>query len=193
MNITFPESQTSLQIFLGIRKSTSTRDHSVWSEDLSGDFRGSSVGDVSTNRRNVVLLQSGMDDKWCADSFECYCHLRNVQDLLTDGNTLYSTRFGEPLKDPMIRFGAVVAGNLERRYVGCRIITGCCFFPMSAVFFPISVTRGVFSNVRSVFLQFCNIYFMRPMKKVFSNAFGVLFNARNCVNEKGVFSNFAKK
>ena len=33
---------------------------------------------------SAVLLQSGVDEKW-ADSMECYCYERNVQDLLSDG------------------------------------------------------------------------------------------------------------
>ena len=36
----------------------------------------------------AVLLQSGLDEKWRADSMECYCCLRNVQDLLSDGKNL---------------------------------------------------------------------------------------------------------
>ena len=30
---------------------------------------------------SAVLLQSGMDEVWWADSMECYCYLRSVQDL----------------------------------------------------------------------------------------------------------------
>ena len=26
-------------------------------------------------------------EKWWADSMECYCYLRNIQDLLSDGTT----------------------------------------------------------------------------------------------------------
>ena len=38
---------------------------------------------------SAVPLQSGLDEKWWADLVECYCYLRNVQDLLSDGkNTL---------------------------------------------------------------------------------------------------------
>ena len=36
---------------------------------------------------SAVLLQSGLDEKWWADSVECYCYLRNVQDLLSGENT----------------------------------------------------------------------------------------------------------
>ena len=36
-----------------------------------------------------VLLQSGLRKKWWADSMECFCHLRNIQDLLSNGeNTI---------------------------------------------------------------------------------------------------------
>ena len=37
-----------------------------------------------------------------ADSSECYCYLRNVQDLQADGKTPYDRRFGEPPKGPVI-------------------------------------------------------------------------------------------
>ena len=39
---------------------------------------------------------------------ECYCCLRNVQDFLAVGKTPYNRRFGEPLKGPVIPFGAMV-------------------------------------------------------------------------------------
>ena len=55
-----------------------------------------------------VLLQSGRDERWWSDSMECYCYLRNVQDLLADGKTPHEWRFGEPLKGPIIPFGAMV-------------------------------------------------------------------------------------
>ena len=44
---------------------------------------------------SAVLLQSGMDESWWADSMECCTFLRNVQDLLSDGKTPYERRFGE--------------------------------------------------------------------------------------------------
>ena len=38
---------------------------------------------------SAVPLQSGLDEKWWADSMECHCCcLRNVQDLLEDGKIL---------------------------------------------------------------------------------------------------------
>ena len=56
----------------------------------------------------VVLLQSGLDESWWADSMECYTYLRNVQDLLSDGKTPYERRFGKPFKGPIIPFGSLV-------------------------------------------------------------------------------------
>ena len=54
------------------------------------------------------LLQSGLDEKWWADSMECYCYLQNIQDLLSDGKTPYERRFGKPFSGPVIPFGAMV-------------------------------------------------------------------------------------
>ena len=34
---------------------------------------------------SAVLPRSGLDEKRWSDSMECYCYLRNVQDLLADG------------------------------------------------------------------------------------------------------------
>ena len=45
---------------------------------------------------SAVLLQSGLDEKWWADSTDCHCYLRNVQDRPADGKTPYERRFGEP-------------------------------------------------------------------------------------------------
>ena len=39
---------------------------------------------------------------------ECYCYLRNVQDLVADGKTPYERRFGESFQGPVIPFGALV-------------------------------------------------------------------------------------
>ena len=57
---------------------------------------------------SAVLLQSGLDTEWWADSMECYTCLRNIQDLLSGGKTLYERRFGKPFKGPIIPFGSLV-------------------------------------------------------------------------------------
>ena len=56
----------------------------------------------------TVLLQSGLDEKWWADSMECYTYLPNSQDLLFDGKTPYERRFGKPFEGPIIPFGSLV-------------------------------------------------------------------------------------
>ena len=95
---------------------------------------------------SAVLLQSGLDENWWADSMECYTYLRNIQDLLSDGNTPQERRFGEPFKGPIIQFGSLFeyylllrktsqeSINLERKsYLDCSLDTLC--------------TRGEFGRV----------------------------------------------
>ena len=56
-----------------------------------------------------VLLQSGLNESWWADSMECYTYLRNVTDLLSDGKTPCERRFfWQPFKGPIIPFGSLV-------------------------------------------------------------------------------------
>ena len=43
---------------------------------------------------------------------ECYCYLRNIQDLLSDGKTPHGRRFGKPFNGPVIPFGAMVEYHL---------------------------------------------------------------------------------
>ena len=42
---------------------------------------------------SAVLLQSGLNENWWAESMECFTYLRNVTDLLSDGKTPYERRF----------------------------------------------------------------------------------------------------
>ena len=55
-----------------------------------------------------MLLQYGLGDEWWADSMECYCYLRNIQDLLSVRKTPYERRFGMPFNGPVIPFRAMV-------------------------------------------------------------------------------------
>ena len=57
---------------------------------------------------SAVLLQSGLNESWWADSVECYTYLRNVTDLLSDGKTPYERRLGQSIKGPIIPFGSFV-------------------------------------------------------------------------------------
>ena len=42
----------------------------------------------------------------------CYCHLRNILDLLSGGKTPYERRFGLPFNKPVMPFGATVEYHL---------------------------------------------------------------------------------
>ena len=48
------------------------------------------------------MVHSGLLECWWAEAIECYCYLRNVQDLQADDQTLYERRFNSPLEGPMI-------------------------------------------------------------------------------------------
>ena len=57
---------------------------------------------------SAILLQSGLEEKWWANSIASCCYLRNIQDLLFDGKTPYERRLGVPFNGPVIPFGAMV-------------------------------------------------------------------------------------
>ena len=67
---------------------------SSWNHRTSTPHRSGTTGIAERAVRrtkegtSAVLLQSGLDEKWWADSTECHCHLRNVQDHQADGKTL---------------------------------------------------------------------------------------------------------
>ena len=48
---------------------------------------------------SAVLLQSGLNESWWADSMECETYLRNVTDLLSDGRRPMKDVLGSHLKD----------------------------------------------------------------------------------------------
>ena len=89
-------------------------------EDLSWNHCTSTPHRSETNRiaeralrrvkegTSAVLLQSGLNENWWADSMECDTYLRNVTDLLSDGKTPHERRFGQPPKGPTTPFGSLV-------------------------------------------------------------------------------------
>ena len=115
-NLTSQETERSLRKFLEPSKKAKViyTDNSLefskscedlsWNHRTSTPFRSEMNGIAERAVRRVkdgssaVLLQSGVDENWWADSMECYCYLRNVQDLLADGKTPCERRFGEPFK-----------------------------------------------------------------------------------------------
>ena len=123
---TSQETQRSLQNFLepNRKPKVTYTDNSLefgkacedlsWNHCTSTPHRSETNGIAERAVRRVkegtsaVLLQSGLDKNWWADSLECYTCLRNVQDLLSDGKTPYERRFGEPFNGPIIPFGSLV-------------------------------------------------------------------------------------
>ena len=86
-----------------------------WNHRTSTPHRSETNGIAERAVRRVkegtsaVLLQSGLGNEWWAGcSMECYCYLRNIQDLLSDGKTPYERRFGMPFDGPVIPLGAMV-------------------------------------------------------------------------------------
>ena len=56
---------------------------------------------------SAVLLQSGLNESWWADSMECYTYLRNVTDF-SYWKTPCERISGQPFKGPIIPFGSLV-------------------------------------------------------------------------------------
>ena len=95
---------------------------------------------------SAVLLQSGLDENWWADSMECYTCLRNVQDLLSDGKTPYERRFGMPFNRPVIPFGAMVeyhpisAKDISRLHqFGAKVLPGIF---VGFVLYAVGILKG---------------------------------------------------
>ena len=125
-NKTSQETQRSLQKFLEPERKPKViyTDNSLEfgkaCEDLSWNHCTSTPHKSETNgiaeravRRvkegtSAVLLQSGLNESWWADSMECHTYLRNIQDLLSDGKTPHERRFGQPFGGPFVPFGSLV-------------------------------------------------------------------------------------
>ena len=82
---------------------------------------------------SAVLLQSGLGNEWWADSMECHCHLRNIQDKISGGETPCERRFGTPFNEPVIQFGAMAeyhrisAKDQSRLHqFGAKVLPGTC-------------------------------------------------------------------
>ena len=102
---TLQETQRSLQKFLepDRKRKVIYTDNSLefvkscedlsWNHCTSTPHRSETNGIAERAVRSVnegtsaILLQSGLNESWWADSMECYTYLRNVTDLLSDGKT----------------------------------------------------------------------------------------------------------
>ena len=142
---------------------------------------------------SAVLLRSGLDENWCADSMECYTYLRNIQDLLSDGETpRMRDVLGSHLKDRLfhlvywlsitlsLRTASQESINLERKsYLASSLDTLC--------------TRGEFGRVtywsqtlRSWdTMDASEIYSKRLNAKevIFSKEWKIYFSSRRWTNQ----------
>ena len=86
------------------------REDLSWNHCTSTPHRSETNGVAERAVRRVkkgtsaMLLQSGLGNEWWADSMECYCYLRNIQDLLFGGKSPYERRFGMFSDGPVISF-----------------------------------------------------------------------------------------
>ena len=80
---------------------------------------------------SAVLLQSGLNESWWADSMECYTYLRDVTDLLSDGKTPCERRFGQPFKKAygsLVEYYPIIAKDHSRIHqFGKRVLPGLSF------------------------------------------------------------------
>ena len=134
-NKTSQETQRSLQKFLEPERKPKViyTDNSLefgkacedlsWNHCTSTPHRSETNGIAERAVRRVkegtsaVLLQSGLNESWWADSMECYTYLRNVTDLLSDGKTPYERRFGSHLKDLLFHFVHLLSITLQLRKI----------------------------------------------------------------------------
>ena len=116
-NKTSQETQRSLQKFLEPERKPKViyTDNSLefgkacedlsWNHCTSTPHRSETNGIAERAVRRVkegtsaVLLQSGLNESWWADSMECYTFLRNVTDLLSDGRRPMKGVLENHLKD----------------------------------------------------------------------------------------------
>ena len=77
----------------------------TWNHCTSAPHRSETNGIAERAVRRIkegtsaVLLQSGLNESWWADSMECYTYMRNIQDLLFDGKHLTNGGSANHLKD----------------------------------------------------------------------------------------------
>ena len=114
-----------------------------WSHCTSTRHRSETNGIAERAVRRIkedtsaVLMQSGVGEKWWADSMDCYCYLRNVTDLLSDGKKPHMRDVWETIwrTDHLVHWLSIPLSlrrtspesiNLERKYyLDCSSDTLC--------------------------------------------------------------------
>ena len=89
-------------------------------------LRENGIGESAVRRvregSSVVMLQSGLNESWSANSMEWYTYVRNVTILLSHGKTPYERRFWLPFKGQIIPFGSLVEYHLHQ--FGKKVLRG---------------------------------------------------------------------
>ena len=164
-NKTSQESQRSLQKFLEPERKPKViyTDNSLefakacedlsWNHCTSTPHRSETNGIAERAVRRVkegtsaVVLQSGLNESWWADSMECYTYLRNVTDLLSDGKTPNGRRFWQPfIKDLLFHLVHWLSINLYLRRISPESINLERKFYLDCSSDTLS-TRGEFGRV----------------------------------------------
>ena len=77
-----------------------------WNYERSTPHRSETEGiaeqAVRREGTSSVLVHSGLQESWWAEAVECYCFLRNVQDVRADSQTPNERRFNYPFEGPII-------------------------------------------------------------------------------------------
>ena len=85
-----------------------------WPHDTSTPHRSETNGCIERHVRVVnegtscAMVQSGLDEAWWPQAMNCFCYLKNVIDLLDDGQTAYQRRWKTDFAGPLIPLGAEV-------------------------------------------------------------------------------------
>ena len=79
-----------------------------WNHERSTPYNSETHGIAEKAVRRMkegtssVLFLSGLQGSWWAETMECHGHLRNVKDLLADGQTFYERLFNSHLKGRLV-------------------------------------------------------------------------------------------
>ena len=95
---------------------------------------------------SAVLLQSGLNESWWADSMECYTYQRNVTDLLSDGKTPVKDVLGNHVKDRLFHLVHWLSITLSLRRISPESINLERKFYLDCSSDTLS-TRGEFGRV----------------------------------------------
>ena len=87
---------------------TGACDDLSWKHDKSTPHRSETNGIAERaltrvkERTSTPSVTSGLDEQWWREAMECYCYMRNIQDLPADGKTLCERKYDTPFRGAVI-------------------------------------------------------------------------------------------